>query len=48
VDPAQRAPLDDPAIATRMRAAIAALMHANDAPAEMFARYGLTPPPGAA
>ena len=48
VDPAQRAPLDDPATAARMRAAIAALMQANDAPAEMFARYGLTPPPGAA
>ncbi len=41
VDPSQRTPLDDPALVARMREAIAALMRENDAPTEMFARYGL-------
>ncbi|MBL8382952.1 MAG: sulfatase [Burkholderiales bacterium] len=44
VDPAQRRPLEDPALAAQMRASIAALMHANDAPDEMFARYRLRRP----
>jgi len=41
VDPAQRAPLDDPREAARIRALIATLLARNDAPAELFARYGL-------
>ena len=40
-DPAQRVPLDDPALAARLRAAVADLLRAADAPVELFARYGL-------
>ncbi len=40
-DPAQRAPVDEPQQEQRMRAAIAALLARNDAPAELYARYGL-------
>ncbi|ANN66612.1 sulfatase [Bordetella bronchialis] len=41
-DPEQRRPLDAPEIEQRMRAAVAAQLRANNAPAEMFRRYGLT------
>ncbi len=40
-DPAQLAPLDDPAVEARIRRAIVALLEANDAPPEVFRRYGL-------
>jgi len=41
-DPAQQHPLDDPALLQRMRAAVVAQLRANDAPPEMFRRYGLS------
>lgn len=40
-DPAQREPLVDPALESRIRAKISALLSKNDAPAELYARYGL-------
>jgi arylsulfatase A-like enzyme len=42
-DPDQRAPIDDPLQEARIRAAIVRLLHENDAPSELFARYGLAP-----
>jgi arylsulfatase A-like enzyme len=47
-DPAQRAPVDEPQQERRIRAQIAALLERNDAPAELFARYGLAPRQAAA
>ncbi|ETF04085.1 sulfatase [Advenella kashmirensis W13003] len=41
-DPVQRHPINDPDIEQRMRMAIATLLRANDAPDEMFTRYGLS------
>ncbi len=41
VDPSQRTPVTDAALVSRIRKEIAALMHGNNAPGEMFARYGL-------
>ncbi len=43
-DPGQTRPLDDPATARACRDRIAVLLKENDAPAEMFARFGLTAP----
>ena len=40
-DPEQRHPVNDPALEQKMRAAIIALLRLNEAPAELFARYGL-------
>lgn len=40
-DPEQRHPIDDPELHRRMRDAVAAQLLANQAPPEMFARYGL-------
>ena len=47
-DPAQRVPLNDATLAAQMRTAIRTLMLENDAPPEMFARYGLAPKAAAA
>ncbi len=43
-DPAQAAPLDDPALEARLAGKMAALMAQNHAPPEAFARLGLAPP----
>ena len=43
-DPRQLQPLDDPAITARLAASIATLMAANDAPEELFRRFGLARP----
>ena len=40
-DPQQRHPVNDPALEQQMRDAVTALLRANEAPAEIFARYGL-------
>jgi arylsulfatase A-like enzyme len=40
-DPRQRAPIDDARQEDRIRAAIVRLLARNDAPAEVYARYGL-------
>jgi hypothetical protein len=40
-DPDQRRPIEDAAQEQRIRSAIVALLRANDAPAEVYARYGL-------
>ena len=40
-DPQQRHPVNDPALEQQMRNAVTALLRANEAPAEIFARYGL-------
>ncbi|SBW02183.1 putative sulfatase [uncultured Eubacteriales bacterium] len=40
-DPAQERPLEDEAVKARLLAAAAALLAENDAPAEVYARYGL-------
>jgi arylsulfatase A-like enzyme len=42
-DPSQRHPIDDPAVETRIRKSIVSLLRANDAPAELYQRYGLVP-----
>ena len=42
-DPEQRHPIDDPALEARMREAVIAQLRANEAPEEMFVRYGLAP-----
>ena len=42
-DPRQMQPLTDPTVAARMAAALARLMADNDAPEELFRRFGLTP-----
>jgi arylsulfatase A-like enzyme len=41
-DPQQRHPVKDAALELRMRIAVAALLQANEAPAELFDRYGLS------
>jgi hypothetical protein len=41
-DPQQRHPVKDTALEMRMRSAVAALLQANEAPAELFDRYGLS------
>jgi hypothetical protein len=41
-DPGQRNPINDPAIEARMIRHLIRLMRANAAPAEQFARLGLT------
>jgi chorismate mutase len=40
-DPDQKRPIRDEAVEARMRAAIAALMDENDAPDELYERFGL-------
>jgi arylsulfatase A-like enzyme len=40
-DPSQRTPLDDPQLEARLTAKLVALLRLNDAPAELYARYGL-------
>ena len=40
-DPQQRHPVKDAALELRMRIAVASLLQANEAPAELFDRYGL-------
>ena len=47
-DPAQRVPLDDPALVARLRAEVVDLLRASDAPDELFARFGLNTGPVAA
>jgi arylsulfatase A-like enzyme len=42
-DPGQLHPIEDAALNQRMREAVAAQLRSNQAPAEMFARYGLQP-----
>jgi len=41
VDPTQRTPIEDAALEARIRARIVELLARNDAPAEIYARYGL-------
>jgi arylsulfatase A-like enzyme len=41
IDPEQRMPVDDPPLEARIRTQITALLARNDAPAELYARYGL-------
>lgn len=43
-DPAQESPLADPTLEARLAAQMVALMQANDAPAEQYARVGLSAP----
>ena len=43
-DPNQANPLDDPALEARLSAQMIALMQANDAPVEQYARLGLSVP----
>ena len=44
IDPQQTRPLDDPEIARTCRDRIAGLLKESEAPAEIFARFGLTAP----
>ena len=41
VDPQQRVPIEDPALEARIRAKIVEVLVVNDAPAEVYVRYGL-------
>jgi chorismate mutase len=41
-DPQQRLPIEDPVQEARIRERIAALFAKNDAPSELYARYGLS------
>jgi arylsulfatase A-like enzyme len=47
-DPDQRTPIQDDALEARIRRDIAAALARNDAPAELYARYGLAPSRAAA
>jgi len=44
-DPAQGSPVDDPALESELTRKLVALLHLNDAPAELYARYGLVAQP---